>query len=130
MCQGTRSREATGDGQIVLQRLVDASSELGAWDGRSPPVPFAAVLLSEAPLGWPRACLKERRRGMEARSVQATQMAERSAVSCTAFPHPASGRALTGAQGPDASPLRGAAGSTLLKDLPPPTQTTPPAAWA
>lgn len=50
MCKGTRSREATGDGQIVLQRLVDASSESGAWDGRSPLVPFSAVLLFEAPL--------------------------------------------------------------------------------
>lgn len=30
---------------------------------------------------------------MEARSVQATQMAKLSVVDCTAFPHPASGRA-------------------------------------
>lgn len=61
-----------------LQRVADASSELGAWDGRSPLVPFSGVLLFRAHRSCPRACLKEQRQGMEARSMQVTQIAKMS----------------------------------------------------
>lgn len=61
-----------------LQRVADASSELGAWDGRSPLVPFSGVLLFRAYWSCPRACLKEQRQGMEARSMQVTQIAKMS----------------------------------------------------
>ena len=37
-----------------LQRVADASSELGALDGRSPLVPFSGVLLFRAHWSCPR----------------------------------------------------------------------------
>ena len=44
----------------------------------SPLVPFSGVLLFRAYWSCPRACLKEQRQGMEARSMQVTQIAKMS----------------------------------------------------
>ena len=49
-------------------------------------VPFSGVLLFRAHWSCPRACLKEQRQGMEARSMQVTQIAKMSMSNCTAFP--------------------------------------------
>ena len=108
-----------------LQRVADASSELGAWDGRSPVVPFSGVLLFRAHLN----CLKEQCQGMEARSMPVTRMAKMSG-SQVARPSPMlpSAELLTNALSPSEFPLRGATEDPAQRP-PSSPQTVPTAVW-